>query len=74
MLMLMMEMNFWRRSQRIRRHVISGDYVVYLQVHQFDFGDTSDLSTYLVAITSSQSALWMNDMRDEMSSMLQNEV
>ena len=35
-----------RRSQRTRRHAISGDYVVYLQEYEFDVGNTSDPSIY----------------------------
>ena len=35
-----------RRSQRICRPAISSDYVVYVQKHEFDVGDTSDSSTY----------------------------
>ena len=35
-----------KRSQRIRRLAISSDYIVYLQEHEFDVCDTSDLSTY----------------------------
>ena len=35
-----------RRSQRIRRSAISSDYIVYLQEHKFDVGDTSNRSTY----------------------------
>ena len=63
-----------RRSQRIHRPAISSDYIVYLQEHEFDVGDTSDLSTYQEAITSSQSTLWINVMKDETSSISENEV
>ena len=42
-----------RRSQRIRRPTIPDDYEVYLQEHDFDISDDSDLVTYENAISSS---------------------
>ena len=35
-----------RRCERTHRPVISDDYIVYLQGHQYDVGDVSDLIAY----------------------------
>ena len=43
-----------RRSKRARRPVISKDYNVYLQEHEYDVGDVSDPTTYKEAIVSPQ--------------------
>ena len=45
-----------------------------MQEHEFDGGDTSNPSTYQKAITSSQSTLWIDAMKDEISSTSQNKV
>ena len=44
-----------RRSERERMSTISDDYIVYLQEHEYDVGDVSDLTTYKEAIVSPQS-------------------
>ena len=44
-----------RRSKRARRPLISYDYFVYLQEHQYDMGNVSDPTTYKEAIVSLQS-------------------
>ena len=44
-----------RRSERARRLVISDDYIVYLQEHEYDVADVSDSTTYKEAIVSPQS-------------------
>ena len=41
-----------RRSEKARRPAISDDYIVYLQEHEYDVGDVSDLTTYKEAIVS----------------------
>ena len=41
----------------VRRPTISYDYIVYLQKHEYDVGDVSDLTTYKEAIVSLQSNL-----------------
>ena len=63
-----------RRSKRVRRPVISDDYIVYLQEHKYDMSDVSDSTTYKEAIVSPQSNFWMDGMKDEMTSMSQNKV
>ena len=45
------------RSEMVRRPTISYDYIVYLQEHEYDVGDVSDLTTYKEAIVSLQSNL-----------------
>ena len=44
-----------RRSKRAHRPVISYDYIVYLQEHEYDVGDVSDPTTYKEAIVIPQS-------------------
>ena len=63
-----------RRSKRARRPAISYDYIVYLQEHEYDVGDVSDPTTYKEVIVSPQSNFWINVMKDEMTSMLQNKM
>ena len=41
-----------RRSKRARRPIISNDYIVYFQDHEYDVGDVLDLTTYKEAIVS----------------------
>ena len=43
------------RSKRARRPVISDDYIIYLQEHEYDVGDVSNPNTYKEAIVSPQS-------------------
>ena len=43
-----------RRSERAHRLAISDDYIVYLQEHEYDGGDVSNLTTYKEAIVSPQ--------------------
>ena len=63
-----------RRSKRERKPVISNAYIVYLQEHEYDVGDVSDLTTYKEAIVSPQSNFWIDAMKDEMTSMSHNKV
>ena len=44
-----------RTSERVPRLIISHDYIVYLQEHEYDVGDVSDPTTYKEAIVSPQS-------------------
>ena len=41
-----------RKSQRTKRSTIPDDYEVYLQDHDFDINDDSDLITYKETISS----------------------
>ena len=63
-----------RRSKRARKPTILDDYIVYLQEHEFEVGDVSDLITYKEAIVSPRSNFWIDAMKDEMTSMSQNKV
>ena len=63
-----------RRSKRARRLAISDDYIVYLQEHEYDVGDVSDSTPHKEATVSPQSNLWINVMKDEMTSMSHNKV
>ena len=44
-----------RRLERVHRPAILDDYIVYLQEHEYDVSDVSDLTTYKEAIVSPQS-------------------
>ena len=63
-----------RRSEREHKPVISDDYIVYLQEHEYNVGDISYPTTYKEAIVSPRSNFWINAMKDEMTSMSQNKV
>ena len=63
-----------RRSKRAHRSAIPDDYIVYLQEHEYNVGNNPDPVTFQEAMSNSQSILWMNAMKNEMSSMSQNEV
>ena len=63
-----------RSSKRACRPLISDDYIVYLQEHEYDVGDVSDLATYKEAIVSPQSNFWIDEMKDEMTSISHNKV
>ena len=58
-----------RRSERAHKPIISDNYIVYLQEHEYDVGDVSDPTTYKEAIVSPQSNFWIDAMKDEMTSM-----
>ena len=63
-----------RRLKRALRPTVSNDYIVYLQEHEYDVGNVSDPNTYKEAIFNPQSNLWINAMKDEMTSISQNKV
>ena len=63
-----------RRSNREHRPAISDDYIVYLQEHEYDVGDVSNLTTYKEEIVSHQSNFLIDAMKDEMTFMSQNKV
>ena len=64
----------FRRSERARRPAISDDYIVYLQEHEYDVGDVSDLTTYKEAIVKRQSNFWIDVIKDEMISISHNKA
>ena len=63
-----------RRSYRVHRPTISGNYMVYLQEHGFDANDESDRTNFSQAISGPNSIGWMRAMRDELVSMYKNQV
>ena len=63
-----------KRSERAHRPIVSDDYIVYLQKHEYDVGDVSDPTTNKEAILSPQSNFEINAMKDEMTSMSRNKV
>ena len=63
-----------RRFAREKKSAISGDYVVYLQEFDFNVEVVNDLETFSQAVSSNESKLWFNGMKDEMTSMASNEI
>lgn len=63
-----------RRSTRVRRSAITSDYVVYLQESDYNIGAENDPETFSHAMSSKESNLWYNAMKDEMDSMASNRV
>ena len=53
-----------RISQRVRRPIISDDYMIYLQEHEYDGYDVSDPVTYQKAIHCPQFTSWKETMDD----------
>ena len=63
-----------RRSTRVKRSAIPSDYVVYLQESDYNIGTANDPETFSQAMSSKESNLWHNAMKDEMDSMAFNQV
>ena len=62
------------RSERQRPHAISNDYVVYLGENIDEINDVIEPLTYDDVICGLQSTQWLNAIRDEMQSMVNNKV
>ena len=63
-----------RRSARVRKSAIPGDYVVYLQESDYNVGAENDPETFSQAMRSKDLNLWYNAMKEEMDSMAFNRV
>ena len=63
-----------RRSTRVRRTVISDDYMVYLQESEYNVGVEDDPETFSQAMSCNKSTLRLEAMKDEMNSMTSNGV
>jgi len=63
-----------RRSTIVKRSAIPCDYVVYLQESDYNIGAANDPETFSQAMSSKESNLWHNAMKDEMDSMAFNQV
>ncbi|WRX15092.1 Terpene synthase [Theobroma cacao] len=63
-----------RRSLRQKKSAISNDYVVYLEASDYDISHVMELVTFNDVINYPQSIIWIDTMKDEMSSMAQNGV
>ncbi|XP_074299961.1 uncharacterized protein LOC141631153 [Silene latifolia] len=57
-----------------RRSAIPDDYEVYLQELDYNVGADNDPMSFSQAVSSTESNLWMNAMKDEMNSMASNGV
>ncbi|XP_052734083.1 uncharacterized protein LOC128196632 [Vigna angularis] len=53
-----------RRSTRIKRPAVSSDYEVYLQESDYNIGAENDPETFSQAMSSKESNLWHNAMKD----------
>ena len=63
-----------RRSQREKRSTILNDYVVYLHESESDLGIENDPVTFSQAMNDVNSDKWLEAMKDELKSMVHNEV
>jgi len=63
-----------RRSSRIIRPAIFSDYIVYLKESDFDVGPKDDPNSFSQAMSGEHSTLWLNAMKEEMESMVKNQV
>ena len=63
-----------RASQRVRRSVISNDYVTYLTEVEHDEGMLVDPATYMEAMNSENFQSWKHAMEEEIKSMQINQV
>jgi hypothetical protein len=63
-----------RRSSRVRRPSISGDYYVYLLESDFDVGPKNDPISFSHAMSNENSKFWYNAMIEEIESMAKNQV
>ncbi|XP_074306409.1 uncharacterized protein LOC141641653 [Silene latifolia] len=63
-----------RISIRERRSAIPDDYEVYLQELDYNVGADNDPMSFSQAVSSTDSNLWMNAMKEEMNSMASNGV
>ena len=59
---------------RVRRSAISDDYLVYLQESDFDSGIDEDPVFFSQAINSDKSDKWINAMKEELKSMVENNL
>ena len=63
-----------KRSTSQMRRAILDDYVIFLGESDYDISNVVDLVTFHDAISNPQFGLWLDAMKDEISSMAQNEV
>ena len=63
-----------KRTQRTRRPAISNDYYVFLREGDYEIGEEVNPTTYSEALNSDKANEWLIAMRDEMQSMLDNDV
>jgi len=63
-----------RRSHRDKKSGISNNYVVYLQELETDLSIENDPVSFLEAINGDNSDNWLYAMKDELKSMVQNDV
>ena len=63
-----------RKSQIEKRSAIPNDYVVYLHESESDLGIENDPMTFLQAMNDVNSNEWFEAMKDELKSMVHNEV
>ena len=63
-----------RRSQKTRRLAFSNDYYVYFREGEYEIGEEVDPTTYREALSSDKANEWLIAMKDEMQSMLDNDV
>ena len=63
-----------RRSTRVKRSAIPSHYVLYLQESDYNIGAANDPETFSQAMSSKESNLWHNAMKNELDAMAFNQV
>ena len=63
-----------KRSIRIRKSTIPNDYIVYLKESDYNIGAENDSKTFSQGVSCSESISWCNAMKDEMNSVVSNEI
>jgi hypothetical protein len=63
-----------RRSSKVRRPSIFGDYYVYLLESNFDVGPKDDPISFSHPMSDENSKFWYNAMIEEIESMTKNQV
>jgi len=63
-----------RRSTRVRKSAIPDEFIVYLQESDYNIEADNDPETFSQAMSSKESNLWHDAMKEEMNSMASNKV
>ena len=63
-----------RRSTRVRKSTIPSDYIIYLQEFDYNIGIENDPEMFSQAMSCKESNLWYDVMKDEINSVVSNEV
>ncbi|KAL0374275.1 UNVERIFIED_CONTAM: Retrovirus-related Pol polyprotein from transposon TNT 1-94, partial [Sesamum radiatum] len=63
-----------RKSSRVKKSAISSNSIVYFQEFDFDIGPENDPTSFSQAMSSENSNLWHDAMKEKIASMAKNQV